>query len=104
FLLLLLLILLLLLLIILMMMSCLPLCCLHNYEILMQGFYGEHTLWLENRLGCSTVLCLKAYAELLEEDDPKIPAWFFFSYKDVVNVGSTAPLLYLFMDCLYAHS
>ncbi|RZC43773.1 hypothetical protein C5167_036716 [Papaver somniferum] len=42
---------------------------------------------------------MQAYAELLEEGDPKIPAWFF-SPKDGLNVGLNSPLLCLFKDCL----
>lgn len=38
---------------------------------------------------------MQAYAELLEENDIKIPAWFSFSSKDGVNVVSGDSLL----DC-----
>lgn len=31
---------------------------------------------------------MQAYAELLEEEDIKIPAWFSFSSKDGINVVS----------------
>lgn len=31
---------------------------------------------------------MQAYAEILEEDDIKIPAWFSFNSKDGINVVS----------------
>lgn len=36
----------------------------------------------------SILICFQAYAELLEEEDIKIPAWFSFSSKDGANVVS----------------
>ena len=36
---------------------------------------------------------LQAYAELLEEEDIKIPAWFSFTSKDGKNVSSGDSLL-----------
>lgn len=43
-----------------------------------------------------TSLCfvlMQAYAELLEEEDIKVPAWFSFNSKDGVNVVSGDSLL-----------
>jgi len=36
---------------------------------------------------------LQAYAELLEEEDIKIPAWFSFTSKDGINVSNGDSLL-----------
>lgn len=46
--------------------------------------------WL---LSLPNLLTKQAYAELLEEEDIKIPAWFAFNSKDGVNVVSGDSLL-----------
>lgn len=38
---------------------------------------------------------MQAYAELLEEEDIRIPAWFSFTSKDGINAASGDPI----MDC-----
>ena len=37
-------------------------------------------------------VCLQAYAELLEENGIRIPAWFSFTSKDGVNAASGDPI------------
>lgn len=67
-----------------------------NLELYKSGVNGSNNVLccdfgLEFLFLCAVFL--QAYAELLEEEDIKVPAWFSFNSKDGVNVVSGDSLL-----------